>query len=190
MQAAGMNPFERRAISRADGQGRYLSSPICLIDRYVPFARKASPLAMPWTNMDLRHCPTPRTPPASHQGSRRATRARSPVPPGTLPSSSGTGPSSIGHGADAPPPAGPGPAAGHGALSAAGARVLGPVVPPRQAPSKLPEAGLPGAALRLTPGRSDRGAGFTVRHLPGRGYRGWRATGGRRLRTRRPLRGG
>jgi len=53
MQAADINPFERRAISRTDGQGGYLSSPIYLIDRYVPFARKASPFATRWTSMDL-----------------------------------------------------------------------------------------------------------------------------------------
>jgi HK97 family phage major capsid protein len=53
MTSAGVNPFERRAISRTDAQGGYLSPPIYLLDRYVPFAREASPFASAWTTLDL-----------------------------------------------------------------------------------------------------------------------------------------
>jgi Phage capsid family len=53
MYAAGINPFERRAITRTDGQGGYLSPPLYLMDQYVPYAREASPFASRWTSMDL-----------------------------------------------------------------------------------------------------------------------------------------
>jgi HK97 family phage major capsid protein len=49
MTSAGVNPFERRAITRTDGDGGYLAPPVYLLDRYVPFAREASP----WTTLDL-----------------------------------------------------------------------------------------------------------------------------------------
>jgi HK97 family phage major capsid protein len=53
MQAAGINPFERRAISRTDSQGGFLSPPIYLVDQYVEYAREASPFATRFTQMDL-----------------------------------------------------------------------------------------------------------------------------------------
>lgn len=53
MQSAGVNPFERRAISRTDTQGGFLSPPIYLVDQFVGYAREASPFATRWTSMDL-----------------------------------------------------------------------------------------------------------------------------------------
>lgn len=53
MLDAGISPFEKRALSRTDGQGGYFSPPTYLIDQYVPFAREASPFASRWTPMDL-----------------------------------------------------------------------------------------------------------------------------------------
>jgi HK97 family phage major capsid protein len=53
MQAAGINPFERRAMSRTDTQGGFLSPPIYLVDQFVQYAREASPFATRFTQMDL-----------------------------------------------------------------------------------------------------------------------------------------
>jgi Phage capsid family len=53
MRAAGVNPFERRAMSRTDTQGGFLSPPIYLVDQFVQYAREASPFATSWTQMDL-----------------------------------------------------------------------------------------------------------------------------------------
>jgi hypothetical protein len=53
MLAAGVAPFERRALTRTDGQAGFFSPPIYLIDRYVEFAREASPFASLWTNLPL-----------------------------------------------------------------------------------------------------------------------------------------
>ncbi len=53
MQAAGIRPFEQRAMSRQDGAGGYLSPPIYLVDQWVGYAREASPFATQWTSMDL-----------------------------------------------------------------------------------------------------------------------------------------
>jgi len=53
MTSAGVNPFERRAITRTVGDGGYLAPPVYLIDRYVPFAREASPFASMWTTLEL-----------------------------------------------------------------------------------------------------------------------------------------
>lgn len=53
MTSAGVNPFERRAMSRTDTQGGYLAPPVYLLNRYVPFAREASPFASMWTTLDL-----------------------------------------------------------------------------------------------------------------------------------------
>lgn len=53
MTSAGVSPFERRAMTRTDTQGGYLSPPVYLLDRYVPYAREASPFASAWTTLDL-----------------------------------------------------------------------------------------------------------------------------------------
>lgn len=53
MLAAGVDPFERRAISRQDGSGGYLTIPLYLVDEYVGLAREAAPFASAWTPMDL-----------------------------------------------------------------------------------------------------------------------------------------
>lgn len=53
MTSAGINPFERRAMTRTDGQGGYLAPPVYLVDRYVPYAREGAPFASMWTTIDL-----------------------------------------------------------------------------------------------------------------------------------------
>lgn len=46
--AAGFSPFERRAMSRIDGQGGYLAPPLYLVDDYVPYARAAAAFSSSW----------------------------------------------------------------------------------------------------------------------------------------------
>jgi HK97 family phage major capsid protein len=45
MLASGTSPFERRAMSRTDGNGGYFVPPLWLIDEYVPFLRAGRPHA-------------------------------------------------------------------------------------------------------------------------------------------------
>lgn len=45
MVANGVSPFERRAISRTDGNGGYFVPPLWLIDEYVPYLRAGRPHA-------------------------------------------------------------------------------------------------------------------------------------------------
>ena len=46
-------PFERRAITRIDGQGGYFAPPLYLVDDYVAFARAAAVFASAWHEIDL-----------------------------------------------------------------------------------------------------------------------------------------
>lgn len=50
---AGLKPFEKRFISRVDGQGGYFVPPLWLIDEYVPFLRAGRVFADLWMGMPL-----------------------------------------------------------------------------------------------------------------------------------------
>jgi HK97 family phage major capsid protein len=50
---AGLKPFEKRFISRVDGQGGYFVPPLWLIDEYVPFLRAGRVWADLWMGMPL-----------------------------------------------------------------------------------------------------------------------------------------
>lgn len=53
MLAAGANPFERRALTRTDGNGGYFAPPAYLVDQYAEYARAGSPFAALWNSMPL-----------------------------------------------------------------------------------------------------------------------------------------
>jgi HK97 family phage major capsid protein len=53
MMRTGTDPFERRFISRTDGQGGYMVPPLWLIDEYVPYLRAGRPTANLFRNMPL-----------------------------------------------------------------------------------------------------------------------------------------
>jgi HK97 family phage major capsid protein len=50
---AGVNPFERRFISRTDGQGGYFVPPLWLVDEYIPYLRAGRVFADMWTSLPL-----------------------------------------------------------------------------------------------------------------------------------------
>lgn len=50
---AGKNPFERRFISRTDGQGGYFVPPLWLVDEYIPYLRAGRVFADMWTSLPL-----------------------------------------------------------------------------------------------------------------------------------------
>jgi HK97 family phage major capsid protein len=49
----GGKPFERRAISRVDGQGGYFVPPLWLVDDYIGYLRAGRVFANLWTNLPL-----------------------------------------------------------------------------------------------------------------------------------------
>jgi HK97 family phage major capsid protein len=50
---SGIKPFERRFISRVDGQGGYFVPPLWLIDEYVPYLRVGRVFADQWMGLPL-----------------------------------------------------------------------------------------------------------------------------------------
>lgn len=53
MLAQGRQPFERRALTRTDGQAGYFAPPGWLIDQWVPAARAGTEFASLWTQLPL-----------------------------------------------------------------------------------------------------------------------------------------
>jgi HK97 family phage major capsid protein len=53
MERAGISPFEKRFISRTDGQGGYFVPPLWLIDEYVPYLRAGRVFADMWRSFPL-----------------------------------------------------------------------------------------------------------------------------------------
>ena len=53
MAAAGITPFERRAMNRVDGTGGYLVPPLWLVDDLIPYLRAGREFADLWRGMEL-----------------------------------------------------------------------------------------------------------------------------------------
>ena len=53
MMRTGTDPFERRFISRTDGQGGYFVPPLWLIDEYIPYLRAGRPTANLFRSLPL-----------------------------------------------------------------------------------------------------------------------------------------
>lgn len=55
MQRQGVSPFERRALTRTDGQGGYFVPPTWLVDEYIPYLRAGREFVDLWRNLPLPH---------------------------------------------------------------------------------------------------------------------------------------